>query len=177
MAAVLEQVAAGGRECPRIVIDGRSGVGKSAFAAALISRWPTSAGVHLVGLDNLYPGWAGLDRGACVARDRVLVPHHAGRIGTWQRWDWDADRYAEAYAVDPELPVIVEGSGILRPDTAELADVTVWLEGSEPFRKRRALARDGDTFVPHWDGWAAQEADHVAAHRPRELATLDVTVG
>ena len=46
---------------------------------------------------------------------------------------------AEAHAVDPSLPLIVEGSGLLTPVTARLGDVRVWLESPPASRKQRAL--------------------------------------
>jgi cytidylate kinase len=51
------------------------------------------------------------------------------------------------------------------------AAVRVWLEAPATVRKERALARDGDTYAPHWDRWAAQE-DAVYAGRPCESAHL-----
>lgn len=154
-----------------VLIDGRSGAGKSSLARDLIARWPRGERVQLVRLDALYPGWDGLRAGVEAASELILQPHARELVGVWQRWDWDADAPAEAYAVDPRLPLIVEGAGILTPDTAPLGDVRVWLESPAASRKRRALARDGDTFRPHWERWAGQEDAHVAAHRPQQLAT------
>ena len=36
-------------------------------------------------------------------------------------------------------------------------DLTVWLQLPEAQRRRRALARDGEIYRPHWERWAAQE--------------------
>ena len=44
--------------------------------------------------------------------------------------------------------------------------------GPGPPRRTRALARDGETFAPHWDRWAAQEEDYLARHAPRAAADL-----
>ncbi|MFX3748123.1 hypothetical protein ACJBQZ_12375, partial [Streptococcus suis] len=79
---------------------------------------------------------------------------------------------AEAHAVDPSLPLIVEGVGILTPATARLGDVRVWLESPATSRRHRALARDGEAYRPHWERWARQEERHVREHRPMGLATL-----
>lgn len=157
---------------PVVLIDGRSGAGKSSLARAVVAQWPLRGRVQLVALDFLYPGWDGLDDGVIAAQDLILRPHARGLIGVWQRWDWDASEYAEAHAVDPSLPLIVEGSGILTPVTAKLGDVRVWLEASDRSRKRRALDRDGDEFRPHWERWARQEDAHIARDAPRRRATL-----
>ncbi len=115
-----------------------------------------------------------------LAREQILVPHARGLIGVWERWDWDADEPAEAHAVDPSLPLIVEGSGLLTSVTARLGDVRVWLESSAASRKQRALSRDGDAFRPHWDQWARQEERHLASdepQRPRDSRLRDPLSG
>lgn len=157
---------------PVVLIDGRSGAGKTSLARAVVSGWPLHGRVQSVALDALYPGWDGLAEGAEIAREQILVPHARGLVGVWQRWDWDAERPAEAHAVDPALPLIVEGSGVLTPRSAGLADVRVWVDAPEASRRQRALARDGDTFRPHWERWARQEQQHLDRHAPHRLATL-----
>lgn len=156
---------------PVVLIDGRSGAGKSSLAASLVAAWPLHGRVQLVALDSLYPGWDGLEDGVIAARGSILAPHARGMIGVWQRYDWQNDEYAEANAVDPALPLIVEGSGIITPVTARLADVRVWLEAPPTSRKHRALARDGDTYRPHWDRWAEQEEKHLQRDEPTSQAT------
>lgn len=159
-----------------VLIDGRSGAGKTSLARRLVSGWPLRGRVQLVALDSLYPGWDGLAEGVELARELVLNPHARGLVGVWQRWDWEADAWAEAHAVDPSLPLIVEGSGLLTPVTAKLADVRVWVDSPDASRRRRALERDGETFRPHWDRWARQEELHVSEHQPATLATLAFAV-
>jgi hypothetical protein len=161
---------------PVVLIDGRSGAGKSSLSARLVARWPLVGRVQLIALDSLYPGWDGLDDGVDRALDWVLRPHGRGYLGTWRRWDWERETEAESHAVDPALGVIVEGSGILTPATVGLGDVRVWVESAEAARKARALARDGETYRPHWDRWAAQEQRHVERDDPRMLATRVVEI-
>jgi hypothetical protein len=159
---------------PVVIIDGRSGAGKTSLAARLIRDWPLRTPVQLVALDSIYPGWDGMERGAEIARETILVPHGRGRMGIWRRWDWERGEEAEAHAVDPALGLIVEGCGALTPASAALADVTVWVDGPHLSRRTRALERDGDGFRTHWAMWAAQEDEHIACHAPESLATLSV---
>lgn len=160
---------------PVVVIDGRSGAGKSSLAARIARAWPLQTPVQLLALDSVYPGWDGLERGARIVREQVLHPHGRGLIGTWRRWDWERDEEAEAHAVDPALGLIVEGCGALTAASARLADVTVWVDGPAASRRHRALERDGDAFAAHWDMWAAQEDAHIARHHPQTLAAITVT--
>ncbi|GAA3945809.1 hypothetical protein [Microbacterium soli] len=159
---------------PVVIIDGRSGAGKSSLAARLIRAWPLRAPAQLLALDSVYPGWDGLARGAQYARERVLVPHARGRIGIWRRWDWELGEAAEAHAVDPALGLVMEGCGALGAASARLADVTVWVDGPADSRRARALARDGEAFRAHWDMWAEQEETHIADDRPQEIADIRV---
>ena len=168
LTTAIEQVAASN---PVVLIDGRSGAGKSSLARALVARWPLRGRVQLVALDSIYPGWDGLDDGVALARELILTPHARGMVGVWQRWDWTTGEPAEAHAVDPSLPLIVEGAGLLTPTTARLGDVRVWLESPAASRKQRALDRDGDTYRPHWERWARQEQRHVERDDPMRLAT------
>lgn len=169
-------VVAVGAANPVVVVDGRSGAGKSSLARRLVASWPLRGRVQLVALDDVYPGWDGLAAGSAYARETVLTPHAKGGVGVWERWDWDRGERAEAHAVDPSLPLVIEGAGVLTPETARLADVSVWVDAPSPSRKHRALDRDGDAYRPHWDRWAAQEEQHLAAHDPVALATIVVRV-
>ncbi|MDE0546939.1 hypothetical protein [Microbacterium sp. C7(2022)] len=169
---MLDAIGELGATNPAVIIDGRSGAAKSTLARLLVARWPQAGRVQLVALDSLYPGWDGLAEGVAVAREHVLRPHARGLIGVWQRWDWERAEPAEAHAVDPSLPLIVEGVGILTPETARLADVRVWLESPATSRRERALRRDGETYRPYWERWARQEARHVAQNDPSALASL-----
>jgi uridine kinase len=171
-ARVVAAIVAVAASNPVVVIDGRSGAGKSSLAARLAREWPLRTPVQLIALDSLYPGWDGLERGAETARETILFSHRRGRPGTWRRWDWERGEEAEAHTVHPGLGLIVEGCGALTPASAGLADVRVWVDGPPQSRRARALARDGEGFRPYWDMWAAQEEAHMARHAPETLANI-----
>lgn len=161
---------------PVILIDGRSGAGKTSLAHRVAQRWPITGRPQLISLDSLYPGWDGLDAGVARATERILLPHARSLHGTWNRWDWDLQADAESHAVDPALGIILEGCGALTPVTARLADIGVWVEAPDTVRRRRALDRDGEGFRPHWERWAQQELRHIERDDPRSLATIQVTI-
>lgn len=174
--SILGAIRGVGASNPVVLIDGRSGAGKTSLARLLVARWPVAGRVQLVALDSIYPGWDGLDEGVELAREQILVPHARGLIGVWQRWDWEVGAPAEAHAVDPSLPLVVEGSGLLRPATSRLGDVRVWIDSPAVSRRNRALGRDGETYRPHWERWARQEEEHVRRDEPARLATHGVAV-
>jgi len=35
--------------------------------------------------------------------------------------------------------------------------VLIWIEADRNVRFRRGMQRDGDSYLPHWQGWAALE--------------------
>lgn len=175
-AAVVEDVRQLSVANPVVLVDGHSGAGKSSLTARIAALWPFVGRVQVVALDSLYPGWDGLDDGVRRAEEWILRPHARGLIGTWRRWDWERGEEAESSAVDPALGLIVEGSGVLTPLTARLADIRLWVEAPESTRRARALARDGETYRPHWDRWAAQERRHVERDDPRSAATRIIEI-
>ena len=161
-AAVVAELAAPPR--PVVLVDGRSGAGKSTLAARLVAAWPGP--VTLVSLDDLVPGWDGLAAGSdAVARD-VLRRTEPG----YTRWDWHRRRPGGWVDLASDGPLVVEGCGALTPANRALATAGIWVELPDAARRERALARDGATFAPHWDRWAAQEDTHLAAHHPTALA-------
>lgn len=170
-ADVIAAVASQSEPAPVVLIDGRSGSGKSTLAAMVASAWPLPAGVDVLALDSVYPGWDGLAAGVDEVWSRVLAPRSAGGRAAWHRWDWTRDRAAEEHEVDTRRGLIVEGAGAIDARTAALCGIRVWLDSPAASRRARALTRDGEAFRPHWERWAAQEEIHVRDHGPVAAAT------
>jgi uridine kinase len=150
-----------GPPAPRILVDGRSGSGKTEFARTLVGLLP---GAQLVRLDDIYPGWDGLEA-ASIAVHREILPRLR-----WQRFDWETNSMAEWHDLDPERAIVIEGCGSLSAGSRRLATSAIWIDLDPATRKARALARDGDTYAPHWNRWAAQEDAFIARENPRALA-------
>ncbi|WP_261647152.1 AAA family ATPase [Curtobacterium sp. C2H10] len=146
-----------------VLVDGRSGTGKTTLGDSLAER----LGAQVVHLDDVYPGWDGLQAAA-----EAVVTDVLGERSGYRRWDWATSRPAEWAAVDPGQPIVVEGCGALSRDSAPLASLRVWLEADDDTRWERAIGRDGESFAREWDRWAAQEAAFIAAERPTELADV-----
>ncbi|WP_127793645.1 hypothetical protein [Agromyces sp. LHK192] len=155
---------------PVIAIDGASGSGKSTFASTLQGAWPDRR-IDVIRLDDVYPGWHGLDAGASTVRRRMLLPRARGAVGAVPRWDWAAGVVAGIDRLPPGRPLIVEGCGAFAA-VRRLDAARVWLVASDDLRKRAALARDGGAFDPYWDLWEAQWRRYVARTRPHVAADL-----
>ena len=155
-----------------VLIDGRSGSGKSTLADELQVAWASSA---IVRLDDIYPGWDGLAWTIDHIHAELLEPRSAGRTGRWRGWDWTTGSPSGWHSVAPEQRLILEGVGALTAANRALAELGIWVETPDAERKRRALLRDGDTYRPHWDRWAAQEDVFLARYDPRSVADWIVT--
>lgn len=164
---------------PRVLLDGPSGAGKSTVATLLAASWPEPDDPILVRMDDLYPGWAGLDAASEAVVRQLLQPLAEGRPGRWQRYDWVRGAAAEWHPVAPGRALIVEGCGSLSRASAALADLRLWLQADGAVRKRRALARDDGAFDAHWAMWQRQFAAFQRREQPRRLAdaVLDATPG
>jgi uridine kinase len=151
-----------------VAIDGRSGAGKTSLAALLAAELRAP----VVALEDLYGGWDGLEHGIGLLVSAVLAPVAAGRAAWVPRYDWAAGSWAEPWLLEPPAVLIVEGVGAGARPAAAYESALIWLEAAAPARRQRALDRDGETFAPHWDRWAAQEDAMLARERTPERAGL-----
>ena len=137
------------RAVPVVTIDGYSGSGKSTLAAALVRL---VNGWQVLHLDDWYPGWDGLAAGADIAR-RIAADLRAGRASSYEAWNWENGTTGATIRV-PLAPTIIEGCGAIEAE----ADLAIWIaDPGEDERRSRALARDGQTYAPHWQRWADQD--------------------
>ena len=163
------------RTAPLLIgIDGRSGAGKTTLAVELCARLRQHRTVSLFHLEDIYPGWQGLDQGIQRYLDTVLAPLSTGHDAEWTTWDWAAGTDGPLRTTPAADIVVIEGVGACAQGARELLDATIWVSGADDERKSRALARDGESYVPFWDTWAEQEERWLAADPVPE--SVDVTV-
>lgn len=156
-----------------LAIDGRSGAGKTSLAGQLADLLRAEAiPIAVFHLEDLYQGWESLSSTArtwqALAQAIVQGQAHLGpQLPYWYGWDWANSRptgphpfTAAQQSADGVL--IAEGVGALTGPS----DLSVWVELDDSLRKQRALARDGETYRPYWDIWAAQEEDLLASYQP-----------
>jgi cytidylate kinase len=149
-----------------VVIDGPSGSGKSTFATRLAG----ASGAGLLRLEDMYPGWDGLDEGAQRLVDDVLEPLSRGEQATIRRWDWLEMREREREPLMTEPLLVIEGVGAGSRAAAPFISLLIWLEAETEERYARAIARDGEVYLDHWDRWAAQEQVMFAREATRDRA-------
>lgn len=152
-------------------VDGPSGAGKTVLAA----RMASALGAGVVHVEDLYPGWGGLEPAVPRLVAWVLEPLAAGRSARWRRWDWAAGRYAEWRTLAPTSTVVVEGVGAGARACAPYLDLLVWVQAPEPVRYAQAMARDGVAYRPYWRRWAAAERVHFEREGTRARADVVVS--
>jgi len=131
----------------------------------------------VVALEGLYGGWDGLERGIDLLVSAVLAPLADGRAARVPRYDWVAREWGEPARLEPPEVLIVEGVGAGARRAAVFESLLVWLEAPVSVRKKRALERDGETFAPYWNQWAAQEDAMLGRERTPERADLVLHTG
>ncbi|WP_179829987.1 AAA family ATPase [Nocardiopsis aegyptia] len=164
-----------------VAVEGRSGSGKSTVAerlrAALAARGEP---VHVLTMEDLYPGWDGLARAPRLLHDWVLAPLRRGEPAAWHRFDWEDGRFAREWTRLPEGvaaggTLVVEGCGSGAREVRSLTDALVWVAAPAAERARRLDARwDAAVYAPYRDRWARQEESFYTGHRPRAHARLVV---
>jgi hypothetical protein len=164
-----------------VAVEGRSGSGKSTVAARLrASLAGRGEPVHVLTMEDLYPGWDGLARAPRLLREWVLAPLRRGEPAAWHRYDWERGGFAPEWTRLPEDvaaggTLVVEGSGAGAADVRGLTDALVWVAAPGDERARRLDARsDAGVYGPHRERWTRQEEAFHAEHRPREHAGLVV---
>lgn len=166
---------------PIILIDGRAASGKSSLAADLKNALfkELEQAPRLIHMDDLYPGWEGLQLGSYYLNQQILQPLSNGKTANWQLWDWQ--KAERGRADEPGngwrefaggTPLIVEGCGALSRVSSELAHLRVWIEAPKELRHARWIERDGEKFNDYWHIWAAQEDEFYQQEKSKSLADL-----
>ncbi len=152
-----------------VCVDGPAGSGKTTLAGEV----GAATGAHVVHLDDLYDGWAGLER-LDAQLETLLRPLAAGLTGRYRRYDWHAGAFAETVEVPPSDLLVLEGVGAGWSAYADLVTVLVWVEAPRDLRLRRGVERDGEQLRQEWLAWQEAEQEHFTRHRTRSRADLVV---
>jgi uridine kinase len=158
-----------------VVVDGRSGAGKSTFAG-LLARL---RGATVVSTDDvawqLHP-----TRWAQELLDGVVLPWSRGEAVRYRPAAWDRLDREGAIVVPAAAELVVEGVGAGRHELAAYAQLAVWVRSDAAEARRRGIERDivlGRTPAEaerFWDEWAGHEEPFLERERPWERAGLVV---
>ena len=168
---------------PIILIDGRAGSGKSTFASLLQDQvfQETGQSPKIIHMDDLYQGWEGLAQGSRYLIEQILKPLGQNTKSQWQRWDWSnsvrggTDPGNGWREFEGQNLLIVEGCGAVTAQSAEFADLTIWIEAPRQTRKERFEGRDRGAFSNFWASWSAQEDEFYREHCSEQMCELRVT--
>lgn len=174
VAAVVALALAAESPCGPVVValDGPSGAGKTTLARGVESALSERGAVAVLHLDLLYPGWDGLAQAPGLLTTHVLEPLARGEHAAYPVWSWVRDEWAGTREVPRCDYLVVEGCGSSVGPARAYAAVAVFVDADPALRMRRGLDRDGETYRPHWQRWADQEAALFAADGTRERADL-----
>lgn len=170
----IRDIATASRDLVIVGIDGRSGAGKSSMGKLLVAELAQlDLTVSLFHLEDMYQGWRGL--AAAVQQWQQMEPAlRARRHAHWTSWDWQNSRPlphqelkipAAQNGLAPVL--VIEGVGTF----AAHLDLKCWISRADQARKVAALTRDGETYAPYWDIWAAQEEELITDYAVRYRTT------
>lgn len=159
---------------PRVVaVDGRGGSGKSTLADSLLPLLGRAAVVHTddIAWHHAFFDWAGL------LAEHVLLPLRRGDAVEYRPEAWGARGRPGAITVPQDTEVVlVEGTGVVRQELADLVDSTVWIQVDQHVADRRLAERDGvdPAQLRHMAEWDCEERPFLAREQPWAAADLVV---
>ncbi|MGB3413805.1 MAG: hypothetical protein WBA28_03725 [Microbacteriaceae bacterium] len=169
------------REIPQavVLIDGRSGSGKSSLAAALLGAIVLEDGIvqqpviELISMEDLYDGWSGLEQGAKTL-EGLMQAKSAGAACEYRAYDWALGEFAELRQLDPYKAWLVEGCGSISAATVALSDLSIWVELAAETRLERVILREPDA-QEWWLQWNEQHNAFIQREHSPEIAEYFIT--
>ncbi|GAA1785145.1 hypothetical protein [Streptomonospora arabica] len=171
LAAMLSdaQARAGGRRV--MAVEGRSGAGKTELAGRVAAH----IGCPLLHMDDVYPGWQGLEASVPLVREWILEPLARGEDPRWRRYDWERGAPGPWQRTPVEGLLVIEGCGSGGRELRPFLSLLAWVHAPHDVRQARLDRRaDAAAYAPYRSMWARQEEAFYAGHRPREHADVVV---
>jgi uridine kinase len=178
-----------GRVKPLLVaLDGRSGVGKSTLAQAIVQEME---GIVITG-DDFFSGgpdseWDVRSTEAKVAdcidwrrlRKEALEPLLAGEPASWHPFNFISGIGLSEKLIQrkPAPVIILDGAYSCRPELADIVNLSVLVEMTDDkLRRQRLLVREGHDFMISWhERWDAAEDHYFKQVVPRSMFGLVIT--
>ncbi|WP_076263640.1 uridine kinase family protein [Intrasporangium flavum] len=158
-----------------VLVDGRSGAGKSTFAAAATR----ARGGQVIATDDvawhLHPSdWA------AEMLDGVVRPWLAGEAVRYRPPGWVSQDRPGHLEVPAGVDLVIEGVGAARHELAPFARLVVWVASDDVEARRRGIERDitlgrtREEAEAFWDEWMSAERPFLEAEQPWTRADLVV---
>lgn len=150
-----------------VLVDGRSGGGKSTFASRL-TRLLGAAVVHSDDIAWHHDPMEWAD----VLLDGVIAPWRRGEAVSFRPPGWVSHGRQGAVEVPPRTVLVVEGVGAGRAVLAANAELVVWVQSDRYEARRRGherdveLGRSPEEAEAFWKEWMQAEDPFLAADRP-----------
>ena len=156
-----------------LAVDGRSGSGKTTFAAEIADLVGGTAVVHTddIAWNHSFFGWDDL------VIDGVIAPFLEGETVSYRPSAWVEHKREGSIDIPSDASwLIIEGVGSARSELGEYLDAIVWVQSDFGLAERRGIARDGGDqgAIDFWHEWMASETPFLAEHRPWDRADLIV---
>ena len=119
--------------------------------------------------------WSSIDRKRLV--EQVLEPARSAGRFRYQQYDWPTNALAEWQEHADFKYLIVEGIGLIHPETVPWFDVTAWIDVSLELAEERGKYRDSEIYkVDHdalWEEvWTPNERDFFERFQPATTANF-----
>lgn len=153
-----------------ICIDGPAGSGKTTLAAQL----GPLLSAQVIHMDDLYPGWQGINQGAQLLVNHILEPLSAGQPGRYPRYDWMAGKYMERHQVPLADFLVVEGCASATKSVDRYDPLIIWVQAPDDIRLARGLERDGTEVEQQWLTFMEQERAIYEEHETASRAHIKI---
>lgn len=126
-----------------IAIDGPAGAGKTTLAMKLSKDL---LGAQVIHMDDLYEGWKDplSTRLKMVAISQILTPYINNLPVTYQKFDWNLNKFIEKKFINPSKFLILEGVGSGQQDFSEFLSKLIWIQIDPQVGFNRVITRDGE---------------------------------
>lgn len=163
-----------------VVLDGRSGSGKSTIAKIIAARLD---GVEIVaddfwigGSDDEWDRRSPQEKASMAIdwkrlRSEALEPLLAGKPASWHPFDWKAGKGLAAHSINcgPTLLIVLDGAYSSRPELSDIIDFSILVEVPDDSNRRaRLVKREGKEYMDNWHRrWDPAEDYYFSKMRPK----------
>jgi len=163
-----------------VVIDGRSGAGKSTFTKKLREK---AGGVIVVG-DDFYSGGSDEEWNKLTPKEKVdkcidwkrlrvevLEPLLSGKPTSWHPFNFKMGKGLsdEVLTAKPSNTILLDGAYSSRPELSDLIDLSILVKTEDDSRRAILIKREGVAFMNNWHSvWDVAEDYYFSQIRPEK---------